>query len=147
MIRKELLWLGFSRLASGTYIHPTVQMKTVHKMLEDLQISKQVITLYASEDESTTHVNQLIMQFFARHTPSDSCQLFIKNFQPIAQAVAQEQEPDPKYSFFAHFAYQRLSCYFVARTYLIVHFITRRCNSLSSTSNHQATVPCLERTI
>ena len=97
-LRKELSWLGFSRLLQGTYIHPTADMRAVQTMLEDLQISKQVVTLYASEQ--TNHANQLIMQRFNTQAMDAAYRAFVERFQPIADAAANTTRLNPQACFF-----------------------------------------------
>ena len=99
-LNKELRWLGFSCLARGVYIHPTADMQTVRRMLDDRSISDQVVTLYASPEDGK---HQLIQSQFDVQAMDATYKVFADTFQPILTAVRQEKKlgsaPDPQLSF------------------------------------------------
>lgn len=84
-LKKELEWLGFSKLVQGTYIHPLVDMKTVKTILDDLQISDQVVLLNASE--ATQQSMPLIRNQLEIQAMDAPYRTFFKKYKPIVDAI------------------------------------------------------------
>jgi phenylacetic acid degradation operon negative regulatory protein len=98
-VRKELTWLGFSRLRPGFYAHPGIDTMAVQTMLEDRQINEQVVMLHAFDPIQTGISNQLIARCFDTNALSNDYHTFLDDFQPLLEAAQQVQRPEPQLAF------------------------------------------------
>lgn len=98
-VRKELTWLGFSRLKPGFYAHPGIDTMAVQTMLEDRQINEQVVILHAFDPIRTGISNQLIARCFDTNALNNDYHTFLDNFQPLLEAAQQTQLPEPQLAF------------------------------------------------
>jgi len=87
-VDKELLWLGFNRLASGVYVHPTADMQELNTMLADQKVSEHVVVLHAENGvDGHTHSDQLLMQCMGSKATDQAYQIFVDTYAPILQAA------------------------------------------------------------
>ncbi|MGB0846955.1 MAG: phenylacetic acid degradation operon negative regulatory protein PaaX [Thiolinea sp.] len=98
-VRKELVWLGFSRLAAGLYIHPTADTALVQRMLEERGLNEQVVMLNASASDGEGIVNKLISQCLDNQRMDDAYCHFIKTFRPLLEAARQPGQLNPELCF------------------------------------------------
>lgn len=98
-LNKELVWLGFSRLSTGIYAHPTADLEVVRTMLEDRQFSHDVAILQAADPVQSSASNPLIRQCFDLHASDTQYHEFVDTFQPILEAAHKVHTPDPALSF------------------------------------------------
>ena len=88
-VRKELIWLGFTRMTTGIYVHPTADADTVNNMLVERGCSEQVVVLKANTYDPAQNEmgNQLITRCFDTHLMDEAYQEFIDTFEPILGAA------------------------------------------------------------
>ncbi len=88
VVRKELVWLGFSRLAAGVYIHPTADPNGVRRMLQERGLHEQVALLQGSVDACDTAIaNRLISRSLEQQQTEADYRAFIACFEPLLLAV------------------------------------------------------------
>ena len=87
-VRKELLWLGFSRLLAGVHVHPTADIKAVKSMLKEHGVREEVVVLQATTvAESESIADQLLSRCFESEAMDEAWQDFITVFQPLLAAA------------------------------------------------------------
>lgn len=64
--QKELVWLGFSRLLSGMYGHPTVDMQAVRELVNEMQLQDSVVLMESrvSNDDPLAASGKLVRHAF-----------------------------------------------------------------------------------
>ncbi|MEZ5480537.1 MAG: phenylacetic acid degradation operon negative regulatory protein PaaX [Thiolinea sp.] len=100
-LRKELIWLGFSRLSAGFYVHPSADLGAVRDMLDDRQLSEQVALLHAAADDPAhAHTgNRLIRNSFATAETDAAYAGFLETFEPIHKAARKAEQLDHELCF------------------------------------------------
>lgn len=88
-LKKELNWLGFSRLASGVYAHPTADMAAVSKILAELKLSDRVSLMQARSKDAQPLVTSanLVRSCFNYDAMREDYQAFLDRFEPILAAA------------------------------------------------------------
>jgi phenylacetic acid degradation operon negative regulatory protein len=100
-LKKELKWLGFSRLAAGVYAHPTANPDEVRSMLGELQLGDTVSLMLAQsldEDPQATS-ESMIRRCFNFDAMKAEYQAFIDYFEPLLKAAQKTQTYDEQLSF------------------------------------------------
>lgn len=100
-LRKELKWLGFSRLREGLHIHPTIDSAALQGMLEDREIHQHVALFdaLATGEQQATISNQLLAQCFDTQPTDELYDTFINTYQPLLTAAQQSTQLTPEYCF------------------------------------------------
>jgi len=100
-LRKELYWLGFSRLTAGVYAHPMADVTEVQRIVKELKLEQHIAILTASAADLTQVpvTNALIGDCFDLEKSEQDYQLLIDDFQGIYEAVQHEKSPDPMLCF------------------------------------------------
>jgi len=93
VIEKELIWIGFNRLANGIHIHPTADIEVVKHILAELKINTQVVSLYATDPSSNTS-DQLLKNCFNLNFMDKAYQDFVNAYEPILNAARQSINKD-----------------------------------------------------
>jgi len=93
-LRKELGWLGFSRLREGLHVHPTIDSVALQSMLKDREVHQQVALFeaLATGNEQASISNQLMARCFETQPTDVLYEEFISTYQPI-MAAAQQSTP------------------------------------------------------
>lgn len=93
-LHKELTWLGFSRLADGLHVHPSIEATTLYGMLDDRQLRDQVIVMQASSGsgDAATISNRLLASCFDTTATDALYQDYIATFQPLLHAARHSGE-------------------------------------------------------
>lgn len=101
-LRKELLWLGFSALHDGLYVHPTLDNTTLQALLEDRGIQQQVAffnALPGGNAPAAASSNQLMTGCFdTTHTDTLYAGL-INTYRPLLAAAQHSAPLTPQYCF------------------------------------------------
>lgn len=89
LLRRELHWLGFSRLIPGVYAHPTADVDVVNKVITELQLDQRVaiITGNTHDLQGGMLSNELICQSFKVESIEQEYEEFIATFEPILEAT------------------------------------------------------------
>ena len=100
-LRRELTWMGYSRLTMGLYVHPMADPEAVRLMLEDQEIADQVVILEARDsDHQHERVSiDLLQQSFVSAERDQQYREFIDNFAPILQATQSDKSLDEQLCF------------------------------------------------
>lgn len=104
-LRKELYWLGFNRISTGVFGHPTAHFDAVKNMLNDLQLSDHVVLLESrainiATDTQQTPITNILLKDCHDTTPLDELyQHFIALFQPVLDAAKQASNLPPEQCF------------------------------------------------
>ncbi|HPE61522.1 MAG TPA: PaaX family transcriptional regulator C-terminal domain-containing protein [Thiolinea sp.] len=100
-VRRELAWLGFIRIDAGIHAHPTVDIDTVRRALDDLGLQEQVAVLEAgaSDPELLAVANRLIGCSFDIPALNEQYSDFIDHFSPVLKAARQSARMDPELCF------------------------------------------------
>jgi phenylacetic acid degradation operon negative regulatory protein len=100
-IRKELLWLGFSRIMAGLYAHPTADLNEVQRVISELNLEDHIAVLKASAaDPAQIPVsNSLISKCFDLAGSEREYEALIGDFQGVLEAARQEDSLNPQLCF------------------------------------------------
>ena len=100
-LKKELKWLGFSRLAAGVYAHPTADFDDVKKLLGELKLSDAVSLMQAQsmDDHPLATSENLVKCCFNFDAMKAEYQGFIEYFQPALTAAQKAREMDEQLCF------------------------------------------------
>lgn len=100
-LRKELEWMGFSRLREGLHIHPSMDSVTLHTMLKDREIHQQVAVFEAAAtgNEQGSISNQLMAKCFDTQPTDALYSGLISTYQPLLVAAQQSSPLRPEYCF------------------------------------------------
>lgn len=100
-VRRELNWIGFSRLFPGVYAHPTAKIAQVHKIMNELQLDKKVaiMTAGACEIANGSVSNELICKSFSSEVIEHEYEEFISTFEPVLESTIKSTVLDPKSCF------------------------------------------------
>jgi phenylacetic acid degradation operon negative regulatory protein len=101
VLRKELEWLGFSRLMPGLFAHPTADQDAVRKLLHEMNLTPHVVWLSASPQDQTLGMisHQLMTASFKPDTLENEYQQFLERFTPLLSACENTQVLDPERCF------------------------------------------------
>ncbi|WP_181389786.1 PaaX family transcriptional regulator [Leucothrix pacifica] len=100
-VRKELHWLGFNRITTGVYGHPSIDLDEVKKLVRDMGLDNKVVILKASAMDAK-HLpvsNRLLSQCIDLEPSNEKYAELIKDFQGILKAAKQETDLDPALCF------------------------------------------------
>ncbi len=94
---KELTWLGFKRLSSGVFAHPTVSLDLVRKVITEMQLEDSVVTLQAKSMDKNPlgSSTNLIKHCFNTDAMKLEYREFIQLFEtliPIAENSGERNE-------------------------------------------------------
>ena len=100
-VRKELLWLGFSRITIGVYAHPTADLSEVQRVIRELELGDGIAVLKAgaADSEQVPVTNILISDCFDLKQSEHNYQMLIDDFQGIHEAAQSAESLDPKLCF------------------------------------------------
>jgi len=100
-VRKELYWLGFSRITSGVYAHPMADIAEVQRVISELNIDGQVAILKAnaSDPEHAPISDALITDCFDLSGSQKEYEALIKDFQGILEAAENADSLAPQLCF------------------------------------------------
>ncbi|NVJ92150.1 MAG: phenylacetic acid degradation operon negative regulatory protein PaaX [Methylocystaceae bacterium] len=100
-LRREFVWLGFGTIAPNVFAHPAADIRAVRQIIQDLDVTDQVVTMAARADRqsgTTPHRNMV-------HSSWDLDQLaidynhFLDSFRPLYHALSNEGDIDPESAF------------------------------------------------
>ena len=88
-LRKELQWLGFSRLAKGVYGHPTVSLEQVRLVTDEMGITDSVTLMRAriEDDDPVLSSVNLVRCCFQVEALKQAYAEFIELFEPMAAVL------------------------------------------------------------
>lgn len=97
-IRKELTWLGFTRLAPGIYGHPSASLTEVNKMATELGLANKIAMMKATslDFDQTESSSNLIKSCFQTDPMREEYEEFISQFEPVLEASIKATELDPE---------------------------------------------------
>ncbi len=100
-LRKELFWLGFTRITTGVFAHPTADLAVVSGVVKEMQIAGQVVMLQAHtpEPECVPVANRLIRDCFKADALDEEYRAFNGLFAPVLQAALQTPVLNPELCF------------------------------------------------
>lgn len=101
ILRKELEWLGFSRLLPGVFAHPTADQDAVRKLLHEMNLTDNVVWLSASPQNHELGMisHQLMTASFKPDTIETEYQYFLERFTPLLEATEKTEVLDPERCF------------------------------------------------
>lgn len=100
-VRKELYWLGFNRITTGVYGHPTIDYEEVKRLIKDMGLEDKIVFLNASAIDKK-HVpvsNRLLSQCIDLQPSDEKYSALINDFKGILKAAKQETDLDPALCF------------------------------------------------
>jgi phenylacetic acid degradation operon negative regulatory protein len=100
-IRKELLWLGFSRITAGVYAHPMADLVEVQRVIKELNLEDHIAVLKASaaDPAQVPVTNSLISECFDLAGSEREYEALIGDFQGIFESAQQEESLSPQLCF------------------------------------------------
>ena len=100
-LRKELLWLGFSRITAGVYAHPMADLVEVQRVISELNLKDHIAVLKASaaDPAQVPVTNSLISDCFDLAGSEREYEALIGDFQGIFEAAQQEESLNPQLCF------------------------------------------------
>lgn len=96
-VRRELYWLGFNRITTGVYGHPTIDLNEVTKLAQEMGMKSDIAILQASATDAK-HIpvaNRLISQCIDLSPSNEKYTDLINDFQGILKAAKRESDLDP----------------------------------------------------
>jgi phenylacetic acid degradation operon negative regulatory protein len=99
--RKELQWLGFSRLAKGVYGHPTVSLEQLRLVTDEMGITDAVTVMRSRiEHDDPVHASiDLVRCCFQVEALKQAYAGFIRLFEPMAAVLDEIGEGDEESCF------------------------------------------------
>ncbi|NVK19404.1 MAG: phenylacetic acid degradation operon negative regulatory protein PaaX [Methylocystaceae bacterium] len=100
-LRREFQWLGFGTVSPNVFAHPAADIRAVRQIIQDLDVTDQVVTMGARADRhsgTAPHRNMV-------HSSWDLDQLskdynhFLDAFRPLYHALSGESEINPESAF------------------------------------------------
>ena len=100
-VRKELFWLGFSRITPGVYVHPIADTNEIQRLIAELGLEDDValLTASAANIDQIPMSNTLISECFNRDNSEHDYQALISDFQAVYAAASKAGMLDPKLCF------------------------------------------------
>jgi phenylacetic acid degradation operon negative regulatory protein len=101
LVRRELYWLGFSRITPGVYAHPMADIDEVQRAIKDLNLENRIAVLKASAANPTQvpMTNALISECFDLKRSESEYVALIRDFSGILDAAKNTQSLNPKLCF------------------------------------------------
>jgi len=100
-LQKELVWLGFSRLAAGIYGHPTADLTKVGEIIHEMELSDSITTMQArvKDREPVKSSANLVKYCFQFDVMKDEYQVFIRQFKGILKTAKSNLNKDEELCF------------------------------------------------
>lgn len=100
-VRRELFWLGFSRITPGVYVHPMADTKEVEQLINELGVAEQIAILkaHAADPQQIPISNALISNCFDLSWSESEYEALITDFQGVHKLALAEDSLDPKLCF------------------------------------------------
>ena len=100
-VRKELFWLGFSRISTGVYAHPMADIDEVQRLLHEFNLENRLAILKASAANSkqVPVTNRLISECFDLAGSEREYAALIEDFQGVFDAVRTTESLDSRLCF------------------------------------------------
>ncbi|MBV1910594.1 MAG: hypothetical protein KUG78_14930 [Kangiellaceae bacterium] len=85
VLKRQLNWLGFSSLTSGTYAHPNCDMDSLMQTIEELDLKDSVILFSSKTNDqfSSKTLKNLVYQKWEIESLIGRYQIFIDTYRPI----------------------------------------------------------------
>lgn len=101
MLRKELLWEGFSMIAPGVFAHPTGKEKALTEILTRTDTLGKVFVCSTSESELVEGrpLSDLIERSWELEPVAKGYRQFMERFEPLAQTLRGPEPIDPEQAF------------------------------------------------
>ncbi len=99
--KRQLKWLGFSSLTSGTYAHPSFERSSLEETIKELEITGSVITFSAKtiDDDSSQALKKLVFEKWNLRNLQQQYHNFIKIYQPLLEVLKITPELTSQQSF------------------------------------------------
>lgn len=100
-LKRQLLWLGFSQLASGVYAHPSMDKATLHEMLVESELSQSVIVFDSRTlgRDSNQVLKKLVHERWQVEALQRDYRLLIDCYQPLIELVKARKMINDRQSF------------------------------------------------
>ena len=100
-LHKELQWLGFSKIATGVYAHPSAAIEEVEKLIEETGLDERIALLkaVAANANQMPVTNRLIRDSYDLQTSDSDYQQLILEFENIHASTEHAKKLDPKLCF------------------------------------------------
>lgn len=100
-LRKELKWLGFSRLSKGVYGHPTVSLDQVRRVTDEMGVTSSVTLMCGDiqDADPRSSSSNLVRCCFQVEDLKSAYAEFIELFEPMLEASADLQPGDEQACF------------------------------------------------
>lgn len=87
--KRQLKWLGFSTLTSGTYAHPSIERSSLEDTLKELKITDSVVVFSSKtiDDNSEKVLKKLVFEKWDLKGLQQQYELFIETYQPILDSL------------------------------------------------------------
>ena len=98
-VRKELSWLGFGALSTGTLAHPAPDRSDLEITLRRLGVADDVVVMSAQTDVNEAAMRKLAQASWALDDIDDRYASFVKRFQPLISAYGKNASVSAKTAF------------------------------------------------
>jgi phenylacetic acid degradation operon negative regulatory protein len=100
-LRKGLLWQGFGLLSPGVYAMPSQDRKSLHELLNELDLRDSVVIMTARADESGNGdaLRRQVMERWNLTELGEQYQSFLDRYQPVLRYLSGKGAPDPERAF------------------------------------------------
>ncbi|MCW9017564.1 MAG: hypothetical protein OQJ89_11400, partial [Kangiellaceae bacterium] len=96
--KRQLRWLGFSSLASGTLAHPSIDKKSLEETLEEMALTDKVIVLEGRtiDQQSDINLKQLVEERWELDSLEQGYREFVRDYSEIESS---DLKADPELQF------------------------------------------------
>ncbi|MDV7339518.1 phenylacetic acid degradation operon negative regulatory protein PaaX [Terasakiella sp. A23] len=100
-LRKEFEWLGFGIVSPNVFAHPAADIRAVRQIIQDLNVTDQVVTMAARADRQsgTAPHRNMVHSSWDLDLLSKDYNNFLEAFRPLYHALSSETNIDPESAF------------------------------------------------
>ena len=100
-VRKELVWLGFSRISMGVYAHPMADINDIQRVINELSLEDRISILQAraANPAHAPVTNTLISECFDLASSEREYEALISDFELVFELARNTKNLDPKLCF------------------------------------------------
>lgn len=93
--KRQLRWLGFSSLASGTLAHPSIDKKSLEETLEEMALTNKVIVIEGRtiDLQSDLNLKQLVEERWELDTLEKAYKAFLEDYSEI-ESLSLKADPE-----------------------------------------------------
>ncbi len=102
VLKRQLLWMGFSALSSGAYAHPSIDQTSLEETISELALSDSVIVFSSRtfDQKSNLVLKRLVHEKWGLETLDTSYQKIIDDYSPLLSMLNNDKIISDQQSYF-----------------------------------------------